>query len=140
MIDLRDQRLLVQVAAMVRQIVMAVRNSDEGIGPVAAVVRHDERRDARGIRLKRQRQHVKHQPDLLFVILEHFRRNDAIGNRSLKFFRALHPQLDFAHGGQVFVQLSAVGRAEIFLELARVVHGEIENALVEKRPPGLRRF
>ena len=140
MIDLRNQRLLVQVAAMVRQIVVAVRNSDKRIGPVAAVVRHNKRRDARGIGLKGQRQHVKHQPDLLFIILKHFRRGDAIGNRSLKFFRALHSQLDFAHGGQVFVQLAAVGRAKIFLELAGVIHGEIENALVEQRAPGLRLF
>ncbi len=115
---------------MVRQVVVAVRHADERIGPIAAVVRHDERRDARGIGLKRQRQHVEHQPDLLLVSLEHLRRGGALGKLHLESLRTLRADFDVAHGGQILVQLAAVGRAQIFLEAARVLHDKIEHALV----------
>ena len=46
-VDFRNLRLLLLLAAVVRQVVVAVRDANERIRTIAAVVRHDEGRDAR---------------------------------------------------------------------------------------------
>ena len=67
-IDPGDLLLLGFVIAVVGQIVVAFRHSDGRISAIIAVMRDDISRDARGVRLKRQRQQIEHEADVLLAI------------------------------------------------------------------------
>ena len=130
LVDLLDLLLLGRVAAVVREVVVAVRDADGPVAAVAAVVGEDERGDPREVALERQHEQVAHQPQVLLVV-----GRDAERPRVLRPSHvdrgpaAVDPLLDLAHAGEVLIELAAVGGAERSLELSGVLADEVEDAL-----------
>ena len=114
-IDFRDFFLLRGVVLMVRKGVVPIGHADERIRPVVAIVRRDEGGDTRRVALERQRHQVIHQPQMLFILLGHAGRAGKIRLCGGEFFGLLDALLQFADGGEVFVQLMTVGVAELRL-------------------------
>ena len=113
-----------------REVVVAVAHADEGIRAVAALARGHEGRDARRVRLEREREQVIHDAQMLGEIA-----GDALGlwqcalrDRGLEFLRLLDLHLSLSQRGEILVHLAPVGRAEFCLQGARVVAHEIEDA------------
>ncbi len=67
-VDLLDLLLLGWIAAVVREVVMAVGNADGSVAAVAAVVGEDERDDAGEVALKRQHEQVAHEPQMFLIV------------------------------------------------------------------------
>ena len=112
-VDLPDLLLLGRVAAVVRQVVVAVGDADGPVAAVAAVVGEDERGDPRQVALERQREQVAHQPEVLLVVGRDAERPRVL--RPAEVDRgpgAVDPLLDLADAGEVLVELAAVGGAE----------------------------
>ena len=64
-INLCDTRQFAAVASVMRNAMVRIPYSDEGIAAVAAIMGEQKGADARGVRLERQRHQVEHHPDLL---------------------------------------------------------------------------
>ena len=128
------------VAAVVRQVVVAVGDADGRVAAVAAVVGEDEGGDPGQVGLERQGQQVDHQPDMLARSRPDMPsgRGELPGRgRDLGAARR-DPLLDLADAGQVLVQLAAVGRRRGLAEPAGVLADEVEDALVVLSRRGLR--
>ncbi len=67
-IDRGDFLLLFRIVLVVRHVVMAFGNAQEGIGSIAPLVGDDEGDDARQIGLHRQHHQVEHQANVFGII------------------------------------------------------------------------
>jgi hypothetical protein len=119
----------VGLVAVMGQRVVAIGDVDLAVGARGAFVRDQECDHARQVRLEGHRHHVGHQLEVLGEI-----GGDAVGLLHVRidlrvvllgFFDLA---LDLADRRQIFVELAAVGGAEVGFQLARVVADEIENA------------
>ena len=130
LIDLPDSLLLGRVAAVVREVVVAVGHADRSIAAVAAVVGEDEGRDSRQVGLERQREQVGHQPEMLLVIGRDSERSRIFHSSQIERGPgSADPLLDLPDAVEILVQLATVGGAEHLMELSGVLRDEIEDAL-----------
>ena len=136
-INLGEFLFLFFVVAMVGEVVVTVANTDVWIRAVAAVVGDDEGGDAGGVGLEGEGHHVEHELHLLLVGLEHLGGVDADGRLGSAELRgALDAALEVADGGEVFVELAAVGVAEGALEAVGIVEDVVEDALAVEGAAG----
>ena len=66
---------------------------------------------------------------MILVTLRDSGRTLEVGKFCGKAVRLLNALLQLAHGGEILVELPAVGRAEVRLQASRIFHGEIQHAL-----------
>ena len=111
------------------EVVVALGEPDFGEGAVAAFPGEQERRDARGIGLEREREHVEHDGDVLAKFRDAVRRVD-VGIGDGHAFGPFDALLDFAHAGQVLVEFLAVAAAEFAFDGVGVVQDEIQDGLL----------
>ena len=133
---------LLWILAVMRQIVMTVRDFDLAIISIAARVGKHESRHASRIGLKRQNHHVGHQSQVLAVVawfagwaveLE----TRVAGSDPLGLF---HPTFDFSHAVEVLLEFLLIVAAKLLLQLACVFADEIENALFQGLAAGVTLF
>ena len=128
-VDLRDLGLLFGAAAVMREFVVALGDADPRVGAVAAVVLDHEGGDARGVGLEGEGEQVVHEPEVFGEVggdavgLGEF----SLGGGGLEFRGLLDADFGFAEGGEVFVELAAVGRAEARLQGFGVGANEVED-------------
>ena len=129
-IDLRQLRLLLRIAAVVRDVVMAIGHAGEGVAAVAAIVGHHESGDPGGVGLESEGEEVEHDAEVLFVIARHAGGRGVFGRGHGEALGAFEALLNLADAGEVFVELLLVADAESGAELPGVGEDEVENALV----------
>ena len=131
-VDLADLFLLLGVVAVVRQVVVAVGHADERIGPVAALVGHDERADARQVALEGQGHQVVHQADVLGVVLRNAGRPRIVGQRLIRgALGRFDARFQLADRAEILVELALVLGAEPGVQIVGVFEHEVEHALFE---------
>ncbi|HRX45324.1 MAG TPA: hypothetical protein P5091_04720, partial [Acholeplasmataceae bacterium] len=104
-IDFLDLGVLLGVAAVVREVVVAVGDADVRVVLVRPFVRVHERADPGHVSLEGQHQHVHHQSDVFAVVLGNpgwflkgLREVDSVAGRDGSGF-------DLSDGGQILVEL-----------------------------------
>jgi len=107
-----DRGNLVQkdrIHLVVRDRMVAVRDTNLRIGTVRALAAHHHRGDARQIRLEGDEQHVGHQLEVVAAFGGNTKRFFHAGvDRHAVLFRFLHLLLHLADGGQILVELAAI--------------------------------
>src|SRR5579885_3758015 len=109
------------------------RRLDAALWPhtTAHVARHLERRHARGFRHERQRLEIKHQVDVLFVIVRYpkrSRRQRASRAARVVLFDLLDAPLDFADVLEIGFQPAPVARAKRTLQPCHVMRYPVERS------------
>ncbi len=128
------------VIPMMRQAMVAFGHADLAIRAVAAFAGQHESGNTRDVRLQRDGHEVEHELRVLGEFernafrLRHVRHDDIIVLSLL--FADLHLTLHFAHGGEIFVELAAIGWSQVTLQAFRIVGDKIENALIQPRIAG----
>ena len=124
--------MLLGIAAVVREVVVAVGDVDRGVVAVAPLVGKHERADAGDVALERQRDQVEHEPDVLAEVVGNSLRTSHAGRgqASGRGLGSADPLLDLTDGRQVLVDLAAIVQAHAGAKLPGVVGDEVEDALL----------
>ncbi len=131
-VDLGDEGFFLFVVAVVGEVVVAVGDADLRVGAITAVVGDDEGGDAGGVGLEGEGHEIKHEFDVLFVVVIVGDDGGLFGggDDDVEFSVAVDAAFDVADGGEVFVDFAAIGGTEVGLEFFGVAHDEVEDAFV----------
>ena len=136
-IDRADARELVRIVAVVAQVVVPLRNTEEPVAAVAAAIAEHERRDARLVRGEREREQLVHCFDAhreVSPLCEH-----GLWHRRSLLRRALFTldaALQFAHAFEVVRQLPAIAAAEFTRQRLRIGEHGIEHTATRRLRSG----
>src|SRR5262245_31664101 len=112
-----------------REVMVALGNADSRVTTVAPVVGKDERGDARGVALKREDEHVGHEPNMLLIVRGDTQRprvsRPACDARGAGAQDAL---FDLPDPGEILIELASVGDPQRGVQPLGVVRHEIEEA------------
>src|SRR5579883_3422890 len=129
-VDGLDLLVLGLVAAVVREVVMSIRDVEERVAAVAGLVGKHEGRDPGEVSLVGQRQEIEHQPDVFPQVLGDAAGSchPGVGPGFRGGFRRGDPQLDLPDRAEILIDLAAVVPAQAIAELPGVLQDEIEHA------------
>ena len=127
---------LLRLAAVVRQLVVALGDPQRRVGLVAALAAHHQREDAREVGLIRHGGDVEEQADVLLEGFGHAERRVERHVRAVLLLGPLDAALDLADVVEIVPQPGAVARAQAALQLVGVLADGVQDAAVLAHPRG----
>ena len=133
-IDRGEMRHFLGVSAVMRDIVMPIRNADLAIGPIRTFVREHECRDARRVGLEREREHFAQEVDSLRKIVGAAFEIRHVTHFQLRCSIEIDATLKITHAFEILIEPRAIFGSNDARETLRFTHRAIEDRTSTSEP------